>query len=43
LTVVGVHDVPQLPDIGGDELFGLMAGLLGLSTIRSVERIRGKA
>lgn len=43
LTVAGMHDVPPLPDIGGDELFGLMSGLLGLATIRSVERIKGKA
>lgn len=43
LTVCGVHDVPPLPVIDGDELLGLMFGLLGLSGYRSLERIKGKA
>jgi hypothetical protein len=43
LTVAGVHDVPPLPDVDGEALFALLTGLLGLSGIRSVERLKGKA
>lgn len=43
LTVAGVNDVPPLPEVDGEALFALLTGLLGLSGIRSVERLRGKA
>ena len=43
LTVAGVQDVPPLPDVDGEALFALLTGLLGLSGIRSMERLRGKA
>ena len=35
--------VPELPAIDGDALMTLLFGMLGLGTLRSVEKIKGKA
>jgi hypothetical protein len=43
LTVVGVAGVPLLPAIDMTELFVLLGGLLGLGTMRHIERVKGKA
>ena len=43
LTVAGMHTVPALPPIDGDTLMVLLFGLLGLGSLRTVERVRGKA
>ena len=42
LTVTGVADVPALPAIDTTELFVMLGGLLGLGTMRHIERVKGK-
>lgn len=39
-TVAGVT-VPPLPPIDNDTLIGLLTGLLGLGTLRSIEKVKG--
>jgi hypothetical protein len=43
LTVAGVDGVPPLPAIDTTELFVMLGGLLGLGTMRHIERVKGKA
>jgi hypothetical protein len=43
LTVAGVDGVPALPAIDTTELFVMLGGLLGLGTMRHIERVKGKA
>lgn len=43
LKVLGVEGVPELPAIDTTELFVMLGGLLGLGTMRHIERVKGKA
>lgn len=43
VNVLGVDGVPALPQLDGDTLFGLLVGLLGIGTLRTVEKVKGKA
>lgn len=43
VQVLGVQGVPELPPLDGDTLFGLLVGLLGIGTLRTVEKVKGKA
>lgn len=37
------HQVPPLPNLSTDQLYGVLFGLLGLGGMRTVEKIRGAA
>lgn len=43
LSVAGVEGVPELPPLDTGEIMAMLGGLLGLGTMRSVERINSKA
>ena len=42
LTVAGVEGVPELPALDTTEIFAMLGGMLGLGTMRTVERVKGK-
>jgi len=37
------HQVPELPMLSSEQLYGLLGGLLGLGGLRTVEKVRGAA
>jgi len=43
LTVLGVDGVPELPALDTAEIMAMLGGMLGLGTMRSLERVNGKA
>jgi len=43
LTVLGVDGVPELPALDTAEIMAMLGGMLGLGTMRSLERVKGKA
>lgn len=43
LRVLGVPNVPDLPEIDTEAVFGLVSILLGVGGMRSFERVKGKA
>ena len=43
LNVSGVEGVPELPALDTGEMIAMLTGMLGLGTMRSVERQKGKA
>ena len=43
LKVSGVEGVPELPALDTGEMIAMLTGMLGLGTMRSVERQKGKA
>lgn len=43
LRVSGVEDVPELPALDSGEMIAMLAGMLGLGTMRSFERHKRKA
>ena len=43
LQVAGMGGVPPLPALDTGEIFAMLGGLLGLGTMRSIERVQGKA
>ena len=43
LIVLGVDGVPDLPALDIGEMVAMLSGLLGLGTMRSIERQKGKA
>ena len=43
LQVSGVTGVPDLPALDSGEMIAMLTGMLGLGTMRSVERQKGKA
>jgi hypothetical protein len=43
LNVAGVEGVPELPALDTAEIMAMLGGMLGLGTMRSVERVNGKA
>ena len=43
LTVLGVEDVPTMPALDTSEIIAMLSGLLGLGTMRSIERQKGVA
>ena len=42
LQVSGVEGVPELPAIDSGEMIAMLTGMLGLGTMRSIERQKGK-
>jgi hypothetical protein len=42
LAALAGHQAPPLPQLDTDTLMGLLAGMLGLGTLRTVERVKGK-
>ena len=43
LQVFGVEGVPELPPLDTAEIMAMLGGMLGLGTMRSIERQKGKA
>lgn len=43
LDVLGVKGVPPLPALDTAEIMAMLGGMLGLGTMRSIERQKGKA
>ena len=43
LQVSGVAGVPDLPALDSGEMIAMLTGMLGLGTMRSIERQKGKA
>jgi len=37
------HPVPNLPNMSSDQLYGVMFGILGLGSLRTVEKVKGAA
>jgi hypothetical protein len=43
LQVSGVAGIPELPALDSGEMIAMLTGMLGLGTMRSIERQKGKA
>lgn len=43
LQVSGVEGIPELPALDSGEMIAMLTGMLGLGTMRSIERQKGKA
>ena len=43
LKVSGVEGIPELPALDSGEMIAMLTGMLGLGTMRSIERQKGKA
>ena len=43
LQVLGVDGVPDLPALDTGEMVAMLTGMLGLGTMRTTERLKGKA
>lgn len=41
--VMAGHTAPVLPNLSSEQLYGLLAGLLGLGSLRTVEKVKGSA
>lgn len=39
--VLAGHPVPQMPSLANEQIYGLLFALLGLGTLRTVEKVRG--
>lgn len=37
------HQIPEMPSLGGEQLYALLFGLLGLGGLRTVEKVKGAA
>lgn len=42
LAIAG-HQVPDMPSLGTEQLYALLFGLLGLGSLRTVEKVKGAA
>lgn len=42
LAIAG-HQVPAMPSLGTEQLYALLFGLLGLGSLRTVEKVKGAA
>lgn len=41
--VMAGHTAPVLPNLSTEQLYGLLGGLLGLGSLRTVEKVKGSA
>jgi hypothetical protein len=39
--VIAGHQVPDMPSLGTEQLYALLFGLLGLGSLRTVEKVKG--
>lgn len=37
------HPIPDLPNLSSDQLYGVLFGILGLGSLRTVEKVKGAA
>jgi len=37
------HPIPELPNLSTDQLYGVLFGILGLGSLRTVEKVKGAA
>lgn len=42
-AVMAGHPVPALPNLSSDQLYGVLFGILGLGSLRTVEKVKGAA